>query len=107
MDGQVTISAGSVQECNYNYVTSMAQKSTDEFQTVQGNFEILGGSGVIADGVPHIHITLSSPQKGAFGGHLENGCRILYLGELTLVKYAGPSLTRKLNQNGVSVPQPK
>ncbi len=107
MDGQVTITAGSVQECTYHYVTSIARKPTDEFKTVQGNFEILGGSGVIADGVPHIHITLSSPEKGAFGSHLENGCRILYLGELTLMKFAGPILTRKLNHNGVSVLQPK
>jgi predicted DNA-binding protein with PD1-like motif len=49
---------------------------------------------------------LSSP-KGAFGGHLEKGCRILYLGEVTLLKYAGPPLTRKENENGISLLQDK
>lgn len=56
-------------------------------------------------GEPHIHITLSSPAKGAFGGHLENGCRVLYLAEVTIVKYSGPSLIRKLNSDGVSLLQ--
>ena len=105
-DGHVSVTAGSVQECTYHFVTSTAQKPKDEFKTVKGPFEILNAGGIIADGVPHIHITLSSPQ-GAFGGHLENGCRILYLGEVTLLKYAGKPLTRKPNQNGVSLLQEK
>ena len=73
---------------------------------MKGPFEILNAGGIIADGQPHIHMTLSSP-KGAFGGHLENGCRILYLGELTIVKYLGQPLARKKNENGVALLQTK
>lgn len=106
-DGQVLITAGSVQECTYHFVTSTALKPKDEYKTVKGNFEILSSGGIIANGEPHIHITLSAPDKGAFGGHLEKGCRVLYLGEITLIKYAGPALTRKPNENGVSLLQAK
>jgi predicted DNA-binding protein with PD1-like motif len=106
-DGHVMVTAGSVQECTYHYVASTAVKPKDVFKTVKGPFEILGGGGIIADGQPHLHITLSDPEKGAFGGHLENGCRILYLGEVTVLKYAGPALTRKPNQNGVSLLETK
>ena len=102
-DGHVMITAGSVQECNYHYVTSSDVKPKDEFKNVKGAFEILNGGGIIADGQPHIHITLSAQDKPAFGGHLEKGCRILYLGEVTVTKYSGPSLTRKPNQNGVAL----
>jgi len=105
-DGHVTITAGSVQECTYHYVMSTATKPVDAFKSVKGPFEILNGGGIVANGEPHIHITLSSP-KGAFGGHLENNCRILYLGEVTLLKYAGPPLARKKNENGVAILQPK
>lgn len=101
-DGHVTITAGSVSQCTYHYVTSTAAKPVDAFKTVKGPFEILNGGGIIAGGEPHIHITLSSP-KGAFGGHLENGCRILYLGEVTIVKYSGPPLERKKNENGIGL----
>ena len=101
-DGHVMVTAGSVSECTYHYVTSTAVKPVDAFKTVKGPFEILNAGGIIANGEPHIHMTLSSP-KGAFGGHLENGCRILYLGEITIVKYAGPPLERKKNENGVGL----
>lgn len=106
-DGQVLVTSGSVQECTYHYVTSTALKAKNEFKTVKGPFEILNAGGLIADGEPHIHIALSSPEKGAFGGHLEKGCRVLYLTELTILKYSGPPLTRKSNENGISILQQK
>lgn len=106
-DGQVLVTAGSVSECTYHYVANTAQQPTDVMKTVKGPYEILNAGGIIADGQPHIHITLSDPRKGAFGGHLENGCRILYLGEVTIWKYSGPALTRKKNANGVSLLEAK
>jgi predicted DNA-binding protein with PD1-like motif len=104
-DGQVFVTAGSVQECTYHYVTSIAQKPVNAYKTFKGAAEILNAGGMIAAGEPHMHITLSSPAKGAFGGHLENGCRVLYLAEVTIVKYSGVSLVRKDNANGVSLLQ--
>jgi hypothetical protein len=106
-DGQVIISSGSVQECTYHYVTSTAVKANNEYKTVKGPAEILSGGGIIADGQPHIHIALSNPERGAYGGHLEKGCRVLYLAEVTIFRYAGPALTRKVNANGISILQPK
>ncbi len=106
-DGHVMITAGSVQECTYHYVTSIDQKPKDEYKTVKGPFEILGGGGMIADGQPHVHISLAGPGQPAFGGHLENGCKILYLGEITLVKYSGEALTRQPNAQGVGLLAPK
>ena len=78
-DGYVMVGSGSVQTCTYHYVTSTAQKPVNAYKTVKGPFEILNAGGIVASGEPHIHITLSSPEKGAFGGHLEKGCRVLYL----------------------------
>lgn len=106
-DGQVLVTAGSVSECTYHYVASTAQKPNDVMRTVKGPYEILNAGGIIADGEPHIHITLSDPKKGAFGGHLENGCRILYLGEVTIWKYSGPALTRRKNAHGVALLEAK
>jgi predicted DNA-binding protein with PD1-like motif len=106
-DGQVLVTAGSVSECTYHYVSTTAEKPTDVVKTVKGPFEILSAGGIIADGEPHLHISLSGPQQGAFGGHLENGCKILYLGEVTIIKYSGQALTRKKNANGISLLQAK
>jgi hypothetical protein len=106
-DGEVLVTAGSVSECTYHYVSTTDLRSKNVFKTVKGPFEILNAGGIIAAGEPHIHITLSSPEKGAFGGHLENGCRVLYLAEVTILKYSGQPLTRTLDQNGISMLKPK
>jgi hypothetical protein len=102
-DGEVLVTAGSVQECTYHYVASTEVKAKNVYKTVKGPFEILNAGGIIADGEPHIHITLSHEGKGGFGGHLEKGCRVLYLAEVTILKYSGPPLTRKTNENGISL----
>jgi uncharacterized protein len=106
-DGEVLVSSGSVQECTYHYVSSTDLNAKDVYKTVKGPFEILNASGIIAAGEPHIHITLSGPQMGAFGGHLENGCKVLYLAELTFFKYSGPALIRKNNAQKISILQTK
>ncbi len=70
-DGYVSVTSGSVQECTYHYVTSTALKATNAYKTVKGPFEILNAGGIIADGEPHIHITLSSSQGSLRGAPRE------------------------------------
>jgi len=68
--------------------------------------EILNINGLIAAGEPHLHVTLSA-DKGAFGGHLEKGCQVLYRAEITIAKFSGPALARKPNKDGIPMLQPK
>jgi len=103
-DGAVLTAAGSLQECTFHRVKSIAEKPEDEFITVKEPIEILNINGMIAGGEPHLHLTLSG-AKGAFGGHLEKGCRVLYRAELTIAKFAGAPLARKPNKDGVPLLQ--
>lgn len=101
-DGAVLTAAGSLQECTYHGVVTLADKPQQKFTTVREAMEILNINGIIAEGEPHLHMTLSTP-KGAFGGHLEKGCKVLYRAELTIAKFKGTQLTRKPNGQGVPV----
>lgn len=105
-DGAVLTAAGSLQECTFHRVKSLAEKPEQEFSTVKEPMEILNINGLIAGGEPHLHMTLSGAH-GAFGGHLEKGCRVLYRAELTIAKFSGSPLVRKPNQAGVPVLQKK
>ena len=105
-DGSVLTGVGSVQECTYHGVKSLAPKAEQEFRTVNGPIEILNLNGIIAAGEPHLHITLSN-MSGAFGGHLEKGCRVLYRAELTVAKFRGRRLARKPNAEGIPMLRPK
>ena len=55
--------------------------------------EILAMAGVIANYHVHCHLVLSD-QNRAFGGHLEQGCRVLSLAEIALMRVAGIKLAR-------------
>jgi len=105
-DGAVLTAAGSLSECTFHRVKSTAEKPEDEFLTVKEPIEILNINGMIADGEPHLHLTMSGAQ-GAFGGHLEKGCRVLYRAEVTIAKFAGTPLARKANREGVPLLQRK
>ena len=105
-DGAVLTATGSLQECTFHRVKSLAEKPADQFRTVKEPMEILNINGLIAGGEPHLHLTLSG-DGGAFGGHLEKGCRVLYRAELTIARFSGPPLVRKPNQAGVPVLQRK
>ena len=105
-DGAVLTAAGSLQECTFHAVSSLAEKPEDKFMTVKGPMEILNINGLIAAGEPHLHMTLSN-LKGAFGGHLEKGCKVLYRAELTIAKFSGVPLARKVNADNVGVLQKK
>lgn len=102
-DGAVMTAAGSLQECTFHGVSSLADKPEDKFTTRKGPMEILNINGIIAAGDPHLHMTLSSPEGAAFGGHLEKGCKVLYRAEITLSKFSGSRLERKTNKAGVGV----
>jgi predicted DNA-binding protein with PD1-like motif len=105
-DGAVLAAVGSLGECTFHRIKSTGEKPEDEFLTVKEPIEILNINGVIADGEPHLHLTMSGAQ-GAFGGHLEKGCRVLYRAELTIAKFSGTPLARKANKEGVPLLQRK
>jgi len=67
--------------------------AANTFGRGQGGIEILAMNGTVVEGQPHIHVTLSTPQ-GAYGGHLEEGCRAYVLCEVFLGEVSGATLKR-------------
>lgn len=61
--------------------------------------EVLSLSGIIADFEPHLHVTLARRNQ-AFGGHVESGCVVHTLVELTIGRLAGVELKRLPDGDG-------
>ena len=99
-DGAVLTAVGSLRECTFHGVNST-------MTTVKEPMELSNLAGIIADGQPHLHVLLSSKAKGAFGGHLENGCSVLSHAEVTVVKFSGVPLARKRAGEDAAVLQKK
>ena len=106
-DGAVLTAAGTLQECTFHAVKSIAAKAEEQFITKKGPIEILSLNGIIAAGEPHLHMTLGSPSGSTFGGHIEKGCKVLCRAELTIAKFSGTALARKPNAEGIPMMQKK
>jgi len=63
--------------------------------------ELASISGVIANGEPHLHVVVSNSEK-AYAGHLEKGCRVLYLAEIVIIELKSMNLNRVPNAKHIS-----
>lgn len=62
--------------------------------------ELASLDGTIINSEPHIHGVVGNANK-TWAGHLLDGCRILYLGEIVIQEFLGVDLIKKPDENGV------
>ena len=77
-----------------HWVTHNRIPTENVIASAEGGIEILGMSGLVVDGEPHIHVTLAT-QQGAYGGHMEEGCRAYVICEIFFAEVDGKKLTRE------------
>jgi predicted DNA-binding protein with PD1-like motif len=91
--GAVISGIGTLKAARLHWITTTTHPSVDEFRDFEGPYEIASISGIIADHKPHLH-TCISDLKGTYDGHLEPGCKVMYLAELVIVKFGDMALGR-------------
>ena len=97
LGGYGTLAAHSLHWVKHNRIPT-----ENAFGRAVGGIEILGMSGLVVDGEPHIHVTLAT-QQGAYGGHMEEGCRAYVLCEIFFAEVEGKKLARE--RVAVDVPE--
>jgi hypothetical protein len=94
-NGAVIAGAGTLKRLRMHHVTHSRFPPTDRFVTIRKPLEVTSISGLIADGEPHLHITVSWKDRKVWAGHLEPGSEVLYLAEAALVGLGGTRMTRR------------
>jgi len=92
--GVVLSGIGTFDRARIHYITHTDFPPEDEVVEMEGPIELCSVSGIIADYKPHLHCTMAVRGKEPFAGHLEPGCRTLYLGEVVIGRFSGRSLCR-------------
>lgn len=100
LNGIVTSGIGSLRKVVYHRIATVADNPTNEYITVESPTEVLALQGIIVNGEPHLHITCCN-TKDAFGGHLETGCEVQYLLEISIIEVKGIDLVRRPDEFGV------
>lgn len=92
--GAILSGIGTFDVARIHHITHTGFPSNDEFVTLEGPVELCSVDGIIADHQPHMHTTMAVRGDELFAGHLEPGCRVLYLAEVVIAKFAGRELER-------------
>jgi predicted DNA-binding protein with PD1-like motif len=92
--GVVMTGLGCLSHGCIHWVATNVVPPRDEFADLEGPLEIIGLSGIIAGHAPHVHIALQDAAGGFHGGHLEEGCAILTLSEISILRTPDLRLTR-------------
>ena len=101
-NGEVVSAIGTLDYCTLHMVMTTGYPPVEHFEKWEDKpLELASIDGIIADGVPHLHTVISDHEK-AYAGHLEPGCRVLYLAEIVIMELEGDALTRIKNEKGIN-----
>jgi uncharacterized protein len=95
---------GSLTKGHFHVIATNNYPPGDTFIKLDGPLEIAQIAGIIANGEPHLHLTLLDKEHKTWGGHLEPGCEVLTLCELSIQRVEQtPMVHRDLDGSGVRV----
>ncbi len=100
-DAYIASAIGTLDYCVMHMVMTTGYPPVEHFERWEDKpLEVSSIDGIIADGTPHLHMVASDHQK-AYSGHVEPGCRVLYLAEIVIVELDQAGLRRVRNEKGI------
>jgi predicted DNA-binding protein with PD1-like motif len=103
-DAVVMTGLGSLTKGHFHVIASNNYPPGDTYIKLEGPLEIAQIGGIIGGGQPHLHLTLLDKDHKTWGGHLEPGCEVLTLCEMSIQRVDGTRMThRDLDGSGVKV----
>jgi predicted DNA-binding protein with PD1-like motif len=92
--GAILSGIGTFDVARIHHIVDTEFPASDKFVTLEGPVELCSVDGIIAARKPHMHCTMALRGGELFAGHLEPGCRVLYLAEVVIAKFSGAALER-------------
>ncbi len=103
-DGVIISGIGTLKRCHMHYVNTTSFLAENCFYVVEEPLEVGSISGIIADYEAHLHMTVGCRDQRTYAGHLEEGCEVLYLAEVVVMKLMDMGLERRIDPRyGVSL----
>ena len=96
----VTSGIAATNHMRWHHIKNTEDYPTDVIREHSAPMEIGGISGMVIDGIPHLHCSFSDHEK-AWAEHLEEGCRVQYVGEISMIELLDVDLARIPNSFGV------
>lgn len=107
-DGCLVSGYGTLDNCTLHMINTYDEfPAKEDFVHWEHHpLELVSLTGIIADGIAHIHAVVSDKGQ-ATGGHLELGCTVVYLAEVVIYEHKNMKLTRNPTEWGPLALDPK
>jgi predicted DNA-binding protein with PD1-like motif len=92
--GVLMTGIGSLSKARIHTVLTNTNPVEELYLDIDGPLEVSNFNGLVADYEPHLHITMVDPQMKIYAGHLEPGCTILTLAEISILRIPDTRLRR-------------
>lgn len=100
-NGVVISGIGTLSDARIHLVTTTGYPAVEKYPEWKNvPIELCSISGIIANGEPHLH-TVFSDSHNTYCGHLEHGCKTLYLCEIVIELLENISLIRIQDEKGI------
>ncbi|MDR1560531.1 MAG: DNA-binding protein [Clostridiales bacterium] len=97
----VTGGIGSLRKAVYHYIEAVTEEPRDAYKTVERPMELVSLQGIVLEGEPHLHMAATEEGGGVcHSGHVEEGCEIQYLAEISLIELKNLPLGRRAEKYG-------
>lgn len=93
-NGAVVSGIGTLKVARMHHIEHDRFPPDDRIYTIEKPLEVSNISGIIANGQPHLHITVGYRDEWSAAGHLEPGCEVLYLAEAVILRFDDLRLDR-------------
>ncbi|MEI8190313.1 MAG: PPC domain-containing DNA-binding protein [candidate division NC10 bacterium] len=95
--GLVVSGIGTLSDCRMHqavagYPPNLMTRHQDYLE-LRGSYEIASIQGIIADGEPHLHLTVCEGSR-TIAGHLEDGCVVMGVAEVAILRGQGTPIRR-------------
>jgi hypothetical protein len=100
-NGVVMSGIGSLTKAYIHTVDSNDYPPKEQYINLEGPLEVVQFGGIIASYAPHVHISLWDKHHNFYGGHLHEGCEILALSEISILRLPELELARKPDASGI------
>lgn len=94
VNGTILSGLGTLDRCTLHMVTDTNYPPREVYPHWETPLELVSVTGIIADGEPHIHVTVGD-EKSTHVGHLEDNCRVLFLAEIVIYEHEALALKRR------------
>lgn len=92
---------GSLRKIVMHVILTTDDQAENQYMTIEEPIELGAMQGLILNGEPHFHFACSAPGGKNYTGHVEEGCEVQYLVELSFMELTGLEVERRLDEYGI------